>query len=148
MIPLKSSAPLPKSVPTLNAPVKVLIVGNNPLDLGHIQNHLDKVRETTFNLEFAFSSTDGYQRAMKFVPDCILIDDSLSQKEMKVLVTTIRKNKSLKGIPLTLIKSSNYHSVPLSGFRDFLLRNSLTPSSLQRAIRSVLAKPNESFAVA
>ncbi len=116
------------------SPVSILLIGNNPVELGKVYEQLKKATGIRFITEIAFSLSDGVKKAMKVKPSCILVDDNLSNKNIKALTDNLNKDERTSDIPVTLLKSSNYKEVIASGIQDFLLKDYLTADKLTRSI--------------
>lgn len=128
-------------------PVSVLLIGNNPIDMSEVCAHLLSIKKTRFAPITAFSLEDSLQRLFKYKPECILIDDTFTARNIKDFMRTLsrQRNKKLKEIPVALLKSSNREDLPSAGMQDFLLKSTLTPESLSKAILKAMTMRRPSF---
>jgi CheY-like chemotaxis protein len=132
-------------------PVNVLLIGNNPIDLSSVYTQLISIKnkQKRFAAITAFSLEDSLKRLFQYKPHCILIDDTFSAPNIKIFMRLLgrQKNKKLKNIPVALLKSSNRQDLPSNGIQDFLLKSTLTPDSLSKAILKAMnmRKPYSTF---
>jgi CheY-like chemotaxis protein len=118
--------------------LKVLVVGNNPIELGLVFDALHKVRETKIITEIAFDLKSIVERLIRFSPHYILIDDNIGKLELKNAVNTLLNERKTKNVPITILKSSNYHEAINTGVMNYVLKESLTGESLHTALKNSL----------
>jgi CheY-like chemotaxis protein len=118
--------------------LKVLVVGNNPIELGRVFDSLHKIRDTRFVTEIAFDLKSIVERLIRFSPHYILIDDNIGKLELKNAVKTLLNERKTKNIPITILKSSNYHEAINTGVMNYVLKESLTGESLHTALKNSL----------
>ena len=119
---------------TYKEPINILLVGNNPMDLGHVYQYLTKFPNRKVIIDYCFDLKDSIIKALKSRPTCILLDDTYSKKIIKNFIDTINGNNKTKDIPITLLKSSNYRDIVTSGVQEFLLKENLTSDRLYKTI--------------
>jgi len=130
---MKSTLTIDNTDNTSN-PVNILLIGNNPIELGKVYEQLKKASGIRFITEIAFTLSDGIKKAMNDKPSCILIDDNLDDQNIKTLTDNLNNDERTSDIPITLLKSSNYREIIASGIQDFLLKDYLTADKLTRSI--------------
>jgi len=118
--------------------LKVLVVGNNPIELGRVFDSLHKIRDTKIITEIAFDLKSILERLVRFSPHYILIDDNIGKSELKDAVHTLLNERKTKNIPITILKSSNYHEAINTGVMNYVLKESLTGESLHTALKNSL----------
>lgn len=118
--------------------LKVLVVGNNPIELGRVFDSLHKIRDTRIITEIAFDLKSIVERLIRFSPHYILIDDNIGKMELKNAVKTLLNERKTKNIPITILKSSNYHEAINTGVMNYVLKESLTGESLHTALKNSL----------
>ena len=118
--------------------LKVLVVGNNPIELGRVFDTLQKIRDTRIITEIAFDLKSILKRLARFSPNYILIDDNIGKLELKNAVEALHCERKTKNIPITILKSSNYHEAINTGVMNYVLKESLTGESLHTALRNSL----------
>lgn len=116
--------------------LKVLVVGNNPIELGNVFNALQKIRNTSIITEIAFDIKSTIQRLIRFSPHYILIDDNIGKLELKNAVRALNKERKTKDVPITILKSSNYHEAINNGVMNYVLKESLTGELLYTALKN------------
>jgi CheY-like chemotaxis protein len=116
--------------------LKVLVVGNNPIELGRVFDSLHKIRDVRIITEIAFDLKSILERLMRFSPHYILIDDNIGKLELKNAVNTLLNERKTKNIPITILKSSNYHEAINTGVMNYVLKESLTGESLHTALKN------------
>ncbi|BDD06236.1 hypothetical protein [Aureibacter tunicatorum] len=116
--------------------VNVLFLGNNPAEMSDVyeQFHNYRFEDKKYHMEVSFDVKDSLKKLVKFDYDCILLSDTLNIKEIKRFLKVMRRKNRIKHLPITLLKTDNRFSVSNSGIYEFLLKSSLTPKRLSRAI--------------
>jgi CheY-like chemotaxis protein len=118
--------------------LKVLVVGNNPIELGRVFDALHTIRSTGIITEIAFDLKSILERLVRFSPNYILIDDNIGKLELKTAVEALHHERKTKNIPITILKSSNYHEAINTGVMNYVLKDSLTGESLHTALKNSL----------
>ncbi len=117
----------------------VLLVGNNPIELGSILEKLNAVRHERIITEIAFDVKSILERLIRFRPNFILIDDNIGKIELLETVNSLSQNKRTKNIPITVLKNSNYHeSLGASSILDYLLKQNLSSEALYNTLKNSL----------
>lgn len=114
--------------------LQVLMVGNNPIELGRVLERLQEVRGRTIITQFAFDLKSSLQCLVKFRPSFIIIDDNIGKAELNLSVRTFSNQRKTKHIPITVIKNSNYEEVVNYGPLNYVLKSNLTGELLYRAL--------------
>lgn len=122
---------------THSAVVRVLVVGNNPIDLSGVSNKL-ALRNQLIETQTAFNVKSLQDRIQHFTPDYIVLDDNLGRKELKEAVRWLLKDKRTRQVPITILKNSNYIETIGSGALNFVLKQNLTGEALFRAMTNSL----------
>jgi hypothetical protein len=116
--------------------LNILVVGNNPIELGHVFNSLDSIPGKKIVTEIAFDLKSVFERLARFTPTFILIDDNIGKMELKLAVQALLKYRKTKSVPITVLKNSNYHEAITSGVMNYVLKKDLTGESLYRAFKN------------
>ena len=112
-------------------PINILLIGNNPIEMGSVLEKLKQVRGQRIITEIAFDLKSILQRLMRFNPNFIFIDDNIGKNELMETVKSLSSNKKTKDVPITVLKNSNYHeSLASSSILDYLLKQNLSPEDL------------------
>ena len=120
-------------------PINILLIGNNPIEMGSVLEKLKKVRGQRIITEIAFDLRSILERLMRFNPNFIFIDDNIGKNEMVETVKSLSTNKKTKDIPITVLKNSNYHeSLASSSILDYLLKQNLSPEDLYKTVKNSL----------
>jgi len=120
-------------------PVRVLLVGNNPIELSRMLETLMRVPGKKVISEIAFDLSTIWQRLINFKPNFILIDDNIGLEELRETVNTLSSNAKTSHIPITVLKNSNYTgSVVTNNISDYILKENLTPEALYWALKNSL----------
>jgi CheY-like chemotaxis protein len=121
--------------PSLN----VLLIGNNPMELGRVLEQLNQVRAQKIITEIAFDLKGIAERLMIFSPNFILIDDNIGRGVLQEVIKRLSGDKKTKNIPITVLKSSNYREALGSGsIMDYLLKQNLTADALYSTLKHSL----------
>ena len=120
------------------ASINVLLIGNNPGELSAIYEHLCRYSGVKFIIDIAFSVSDALAIATKLKPNHVLVDDNLKKLEIRKFTKNMSRISSTKDIPITLLKTSNYHSMTNLGFQDFLMKETFSADKFYRSIKNLL----------
>ena len=117
--------------------LNVLLVGNNPIEMGRILDNLNRVPGKKIITEIAFDIRSILERLLKFSPNFILIDDNIGRMELAQAINALSSNIKTRDIPITVLKNSNYHeSWASSSVLDYLLKQNLSPEVLYNALKN------------
>jgi DNA-binding NarL/FixJ family response regulator len=120
-------------------PLNVLLIGNNPIDMGRTLEKVNQIKGRKIVTEIAFDLRSIAERLMNFTPNFILIDDNIGKTEMALAVETLNKIRKTKNIPITILKNSNYQETASSArVLDYILKQNFSTDSLYNAIRNSL----------
>lgn len=120
-------------------PVHILLIGNNPIELGGVLEKLKQVRGQRIITEIAFDLRSILERLIRFRPNFILIDDNIGRPELLETVNALSNNRKTKDIPITVLKNSNYNeSLGSVSILDYLLKQNLSPEALYNTVKNSL----------
>ena len=120
-------------------PINILLIGNNPIEMGSVLDKLKQVRGQRIITEIAFDLRSILERLMRFNPNFIFIDDNIGRSELSETVKSLASNKKTKDIPITVLKNSNYQeSLASSTILDYLLKQNLSPENLYKTVKNSL----------
>ena len=127
---MKSPAQNPNSL-------NVLLIGNNPMEMGTVLDKLKQVRAQKIITEIAFDLRSILERLMRFNPNFIFIDDNIGRLELQETLKQLSSNRKTKDVPITVLKSSNYHeALGASSVLDYLLKQNLSADALYNAVKN------------
>jgi DNA-binding NarL/FixJ family response regulator len=119
--------------------LQVLVVGNNPIEMGRILDKLKRIDHRKVVTEIAFDLETIFERLTHFQPNHILIDDNIGKEELTVAVSKLNAHKKTKNVPITVLKNSNYsESAVSSQILDYILKQDISGESLINAIKNSL----------
>lgn len=119
--------------------LNVLLIGNNPMELGGVLEKLKQVRTQKIITEIAFDLKTILERLIRFNPNFIFIDDNIGRLELQETLKQLSSNRKTKDIPITVLKTSNYHEVlGSSGILDYLLKQNLSADALYNTVKNSL----------
>lgn len=107
---------------------KVLVVGNNPMELNTVLDRLRAIRQKSVLTEMAFDVSTVAERIPRFLPHHLLIDDNIGSEALREL--QLRMPRQARGIPVTLLKNSNYHEAGIQGISNYVLKHHLSSDHL------------------
>lgn len=120
-------------------PCNILLIGNNPMEMGRILENLNQVRGKKIVTEIAFDLQGLADRLVKFNPHFILIDDNIGRTELGHAIAALAEHKKTRDTPITVLKNSNYtESWTSKSILDYLLKQNLSPESLYNTIKNSL----------
>jgi hypothetical protein len=121
-----------------NESLQVLMVGNNPIELGRVLERLQEVKSKKITTQFAFDLKSSLQCLGNFRPSFILIDDNIGKTELNLSVRTFSNQRKTKHIPITVIKNSNYEETVNYGPLNYVLKSNLTGELLYKELTNSL----------
>ncbi|HAA15651.1 MAG TPA: hypothetical protein DCE41_29645 [Cytophagales bacterium] len=116
-------------------PVRVLVVGNNPIELGHVHDLFERMRDASYQVEFAFDLRDGFRRAIRQKPHAIVIDNNLSSNTIGDLVAKFSSEKRTSHLSLFLLAHEEEGAYQGAGITKMLPKDGLTPEILSDNMR-------------
>ncbi len=120
-------------------PLNVLLLGNNPIEMGNVMDKIKQLRGRIVNTEIAFDTKSLIERLVRFTPNFILIDDNIGQPEFSQTIQALSRNKKTRDLPITVLKNSNFiETAGQNGFIDYLLKKNLSVEALYSAIKNAL----------
>jgi len=120
-------------------PLNVLLIGNNPMELGTVLDKLKEVRAQKIITEIAFDLRSILERLIRFNPNFIFIDDNIGRLELAETLKQLSSNRKTKDVPITVLKSSNYHeALGASSVLDYLLKQNLSADALYNTVKNSL----------
>lgn len=122
----------------VSEPLNVLLIGNNPIDLGKTLEKLNQIHGRKIITEIAFDLRSILERLMKFKPNFILIDDNIGKSELTETINTLSKSRKTKDVPITVLKNSNYQESSTSGILDYVLKQHFSAESFYSILRNSL----------
>jgi CheY-like chemotaxis protein len=124
---------------TPTEPLHVLLIGNNPSDLGSVLEKLTQVRGQRIITEIAFDLRSIVERLIHFRPNFIFIDDNLGRPVLSEAVKALSVNRWTKNIPIAVLKNSNYkESMGANSIFDYVLKQNLSSEELYKTVRNAL----------
>lgn len=128
-----------KDLPQTVEPIRVLLIGNNPIEMSSMLDTIAKVPGRKIVTETAFDVKSIVSRLIKFEPNFILIDDNIGRDELTHTIDSLTHHIKTKNVPITVIKNSNYtESIISPDILDYLLKKNITADSLYNAIKNTL----------
>lgn len=128
-----------KPKPTTAESVRILLIGNNPIEMSSLLDVIAKIPDRNIITETAFDGKSIASRLMKFEPTLILIDDNIGQRELSSTIQSLTHNTRTQEVPIIVIKNSNYTEALVSAdILDYLLKINLTTDSIYNTIKNTL----------
>ncbi len=120
-------------------PINVLLVGNNPIEMGSVLDKLNQLRGHRIATEIAFDVKSILERLVRFRPNFVLIDDNVGRASLLETVNALSGNRTTKDVPITVLKNSNYsESLGATSILDYLLKQNLSPEDLYKTLKNSL----------
>ncbi len=118
--------------------MKILMIGNNPLELAKVFDCIKKIKVSKVIIETAFDLKTGLRLLVKFRPNFIIVDDNLGRTELTKAIVSLSAFRKTKNIPVTVLKNSNYHEAFGGAAMNYILKENLSTESLFEAFKSSL----------
>jgi hypothetical protein len=120
-------------------PVNILLIGNNPIEMGPVLEKLGQVRTRKIITEIAFDIKSIVERLVNFHPNFIFIDDNIGKEELVQTINKLSSSRKTKNIPITVLKNNNYkESLASDSIQDYLLKQNLSADVLYNTIKNTL----------
>lgn len=116
------------------APMNILLVGNNPLELSDVHSSISSFRKGLLKTTVLFDLKKIGQHIKNLNPSAIFIDDRYSTKELTRAISRIHGREETTHIPITLMKSSNHSTHSALEVDDFVLKTNLTGHAIYTSI--------------
>lgn len=115
----------------------VLLIGNNPAEIGSILDKLNDISFLKIYPEIAFDLSSALQRLTHFHPNFIFIDDNLDRDKLYQAVHRFSLNRKTKDVPIIILKNSNYkETVASTSILDYILKQNLSPEALYSMLKN------------
>ena len=119
--------------------LSVLVIGNNPMDLGLILDKLNQIKKTKLLTEIAFDMRSVADRLKHFSPSCILIDDNVGAAHLQQIYALLRDHKKTALLPVTILKNNNTDSgCPSIHVWDYVLKQNWSAQSLITGLENAM----------
>ena len=128
-----------KPKPLTAESVRILLIGNNPIEMSSLLDVIAKIPDRNIITETAFDGKSIASRLIKFEPTLILIDDNIGQRELSSTIQSLTHSTKTQEVPIIVIKNSNYTEALVSAdILDYLLKINLTTESIYNTIKNTL----------
>lgn len=114
--------------------IKVLLIGNNPIDISHCSKTLSAYHKKKFFIDFTFDVNEVQKKAHGFKPDVIAIDDNIGFADTESIIKELKSEARTAHIPIIVIKNSNYHPVSNFGIAAYILRDNINSNFAELAL--------------
>jgi PleD family two-component response regulator len=126
-------------------PIKIILFGNNPGELGTICQHL-KTSRRRFEVEAIFKTNNFLRKVNKYQPDCILLDESSNQELVKEILDIISTDYRTSKLPITILRRENSPKIYYSAVQTYLIKEKMTKEGITDAIlKSIKSKKNQRY---
>ena len=112
--------------------IKILLVGNNPIELSGIYEQLTALKDKMVEVYVSFNEKEVLKNISSIKPQCIIVDDNYGKKRSQKLIQRIRKIRN-SFFYLTLLKTSNTDSI--MGFNDYFMKDGVTADRLYNSFK-------------
>lgn len=129
-----SSKSVKKGLTTDN--IRVLLVGNNPIEMSTLYEGLQNLKGKISKVSTSFSDDDTLKKIATDSPNCIIIDDNLGLKSLKILIDKINQ-LGKEALSITLLKTKNTQEITY-GVQEYLMKESLTPERIYNSLNNAL----------
>jgi hypothetical protein len=120
------------------APMNILLVGNNPVELSNVYNSISSLGKGLLNTTVLFDLKKIKQSIKQLSPSAIFIDDRYGMKELRRTISSIHGNSDTNHISITLLKSSNYSNYPKLEADDFILKSGMDGHSIHTSVKNAM----------
>lgn len=133
------------STPTAGV-IKVLMVSNNPREMGCLSDHLRRFAWKKFNVVATFDLKQGLRLAYSHKPDYILLDGTLDEQMLRDWIRTLRQGKQFNRCAIALLKEDNHTQLIVPGVQDYLLKDSIVSDTFAlKVLNAIRIKAQENI---
>lgn len=119
--------------------IRVLMIGNNPREMGCLSIHLRNFMWKRFMINATFDLEEGWRIAQYFKPDYVLIDGSFDPELIRGFVDNLRSHKTIGNAVVALLKEDNHTELIIPGVQDYLLKDNIESDTFAFDILSAIA---------
>ena len=119
--------------------IRVLMIGNNPREMGCLSIHLRNFVWKRFAVNATFDLTEGWKIAQYYKPDYILIDASFGSQLIREFLHQLRSNKNTSSAVVALLKENNHSELIIPGVQDYLLKDNIESDTFAFDVLSAIA---------
>ena len=136
------------SVPT----VRVLIIDDSHEDRTTWKNSLSGDASTPYAFSEAETAEAGLEILAREKPDCVLLDNNLPDEDGLELLPKLLSAPGCSHLPVIMLSGVGNEAVAVSamknGAQDYVVKGSVTPSALQKAVKYSIERVNLQLEVA
>lgn len=137
--------PVKSQILNVHKPINILLIGNNPGDLGNLYQYL-KASRRKFHAEAIFCVKNCLKFVFKNQPDCILIDDNLGQENVEELLDDLSSDYRSNGIAITILRHENSPKIYYSAVQTYVIKEKMTKEGITDAIMNAIkSKKNQHY---
>lgn len=137
-----------ESIKTSTA-VNLLLIGNNPMELGSILTKIKDSNTAGVIAEIAFDIKGMLNRLIRFTPNLIVIDDNIGTQTLNQTLTALYKNRKTRHIPISVLRDSNFAELKSAPtVLDYILSDKLSAAAIPWSLRTTLGFQKASFSFA
>ncbi|MDQ3392812.1 MAG: response regulator [Bacteroidota bacterium] len=126
-------------------PINILLIGNNPRDLGSISQYLRASRRK-FHAEAVFCIRDCNKYIIKNQPDCILIDENLGQENVEEILDELNSDYRTNNLAITILRQENSPKIYYSAVQTYVIKEKLSKEGLTDAIlKAIKSKKSQRY---
>jgi len=114
--------------------ISVLLIGNNPIEMTSLYDILNSNKKSNYLTEVCFDVYDSFSLMNRIKPDVILLDDNLNSEDTSHFMKVLRSNSKTKHIKVILLKSSNWNLNIFDHMDDYVLKDTLSSTLIDRLI--------------
>ena len=125
------------TIPTSKV-IKVLMIGNNPREMGCLSDHLRRFAWKKFNVTATFDLKTGWRLAHSQRPDYILLDGSLPAEAIKAWVHDLRRRRAFDQTAIAILKEDNATQLVIPGIQDYLLKDTIVSDTFALTVLNAM----------
>jgi hypothetical protein len=119
--------------------IKVLMIGNNPREMGCLSLHLRNFKWKKFAVNATFDLKEGWRIAQYYKPDYILVEGSFETSAIKDFIQQLRSNRGTRLAIVALLKENNHKELMIPGVQDYLLKDNIASDTFAFDILNAIA---------
>ncbi|MGI9542802.1 MAG: hypothetical protein ACR2MX_06045 [Cyclobacteriaceae bacterium] len=116
----------------------VMLIGNNPREMGCLSNFLNRFTWKKFTVTTAFDVEQGFQKFDKSTPDYVMLDEALGHEALQSFARYVRRNKRFNPTALAILKNTNESEFMIPGVQDYLLKSNIFSDTLPLTILNAI----------
>jgi len=137
--------PVKSEILNTHKAINILLIGNNPGDLGYLSQYL-KASRRKFHTDAVFCIKNCLKFVVANQPDCIMIDENLGQENVEEILDDLNSDYRTNSIPITILRQENSPKIYYSAVQTYIIKEKMSKEGITDAIlNAIKSKKNQRY---